>query len=176
MEMEDTKSLLNHRQSIKDNKNSFIQDKERAISNMSSHIWTWVKTENPNIKKSNQIKKLLQEISILIFESQDQKPLFQFGEDIKSWNRPIDWHYNYIRYEIGHKTPRNAGGTSHPENLCYMSARCNQHIQSSLEMHNVIEWYFSNNKEVLERMNSLKKLYESDLWKEKLAMIQDITK
>ena len=168
--MEDTKSLHIHRQSLKDNVNSFVEDKDRAIENMTKHIWNWVKIVSPNTKK-NEIKNILFEIAYMIFDAQSQMPLFQFGEDITAWNRPGDWNYNYIRYEIGHKTPINAGGTSHPENLCFMSARCNQHIQSSLEMHNVLDWYFSNNVEVQSRINSLEELYKSDSWKEKINQI-----
>ncbi len=168
--VEETKSLRNHRESIKSNANSFFEDKARAFDNMTKHIWDWVKIVNPNVKK-NKIKNILLEIASMIFEAQGEKPLFQFGEEITAWNRPADWSYNYIRYEIGHKTPMNAGGTSHPENLCFMSARCNQHIQSSLEMHNVIDWYFSNNTEVQNRINNLEELYKSDIWKEKINQI-----
>ena len=41
---------------------------------------------------------------------------------------------DFIRYEIGHYLPRNAGGQNDPENLCFMSGRCNQHIQASLPL------------------------------------------
>jgi len=168
--MEDTKNLHSHRNAIKDNSIAFSEDKERALENMTKHIWNWVKIVSPDAKK-NQIKNYLLELAIMIFEAQGQKPLFQFGEEITAWNRPGDWNYNYIRYEIGHKTPINAGGTSHPENLCFMSARCNQHIQSSLEMHNVLDWYFSNNTEVQDRVNSLEELYKSEEWKNIIVQI-----
>ena len=114
------------------------------------------------------------DLADMIFEAQGKKPLFQFGEDIVAWNRPSYWNLNYIKYEIGHKLPVNAGGTSHPENLCYMSARCNQHIQSSLEMHNVLDWYFSHNDEVKNRLKNLDELYLSENWKQKLEEIRKI--
>ena len=148
--MEDVKNLQNHRNALKENTDSFSYDKNRAVSNMSEHIWNWVRKEYPNAKKTKNIIKIM-DLADMIFEAQGKKPLFQFGEDIVAWNRPSYWNLNYIKYEIGHKLPVNAGGTSHPENLCYMSARCNQHIQSSLEMHNVLDWYFSHNDEVKNR-------------------------
>jgi hypothetical protein len=114
------------------------------------------------------------DISSMIFEAQGNKPLFQFGNEITSWNRPSYWNLNYLKYEIGHKTPVNAGGTSHPENLCFMSARCNQHIQSSLEMNYVIDWYFSHNDEVKQRLTNLENLYRSELWNQKMHELKKI--
>ena len=75
--MEDTKSLHIHRQSLKDNVNSFVEDKDRAIENMTKHIWNWVKIVSPNTKK-NEIKNILFEIAYIIFDAQSQMPLFQY--------------------------------------------------------------------------------------------------
>jgi hypothetical protein len=65
--------------------------------------------------------------------------------------------------------PINNGGESNPENLCYMSARCNQHIQSSLPMDEVLAIYFNSNsiaKKVVDKYNNLLKLHQSEKWLE----------
>lgn len=52
------------------------------------------------------------------------------------WNSPKDWEKDYIKYEWGHLLSRNqnAATADRIENLALYSARCNQHIQTSLDV------------------------------------------
>lgn len=48
---------------------------------------------------------------------------------------------NYIRYEWGHLQSRNQNADADQlENLALYSARCNQHIQTSMDISEVREW------------------------------------
>ena len=157
--------LNEHRLSLKNNNLCFIQDKERAINNWCKHSYEFIKTKTTF--KKTEIWGTLNQMAELVWEAQEGKPLFHFlsvkNDMPMSWNRPQNGADNYIRYEIGHINPIHTGGTSHPNNLCFQSARCNQHIQSSLDIEEVI-LYFSSIHDVLERINRLKILHKSEEW------------
>jgi hypothetical protein len=86
--------------------------------------------------------KLLSEYIDFISQTQDYCPIF----DIKSiklplcWNKPIDWKYDYIRYEWGHlySKSQNPNLAYNLENLGLYSSRCNQHLQSSMDIGDVL--------------------------------------
>ena len=50
------------------------------------------------------------------------------------WNAPKNWDLNYVKYEWGHLHSRdqNPVAAHRLENLALYSARCNQHIQTSM--------------------------------------------
>ena len=53
----------------------------------------------------------------------------------------MDWDKNYIRYQWGHLRSRNQNELAHEiTNLCLQSARCNQHIQTSMDISEVESW------------------------------------
>ena len=160
--------LNQHRIDLSLNPSCFTQDKTRAIDN-------WVKESIKSYPK--KAKTILKDMALMVWEAQGGVPLFQFSGKNNlpmSWNRPQDGETNYIRYEIGHMISKNYGGTSEVENLCYQSARCNQHIQSSLLLEEVIDAYFSNNQEVLDRVDSLKTLHQSYKWFEKKKELETL--
>ena len=163
-----TGGLNEHRIQLSNNPKCFTEDKERSIKNWILQAWKWLSKSNPSVKK-NVAVPLLREMAIIVWEAQGERPLFHFdsvnGLPL-SWNRPQDGLKNYVRYEIGHMTPVNSGGLSQFENLCYQSARCNQHIQSSLSLDEVLESYFQNNQEVLDRVSSVFISHQTTRWKE----------
>ena len=154
-----------HREMLAANQSRFIEDKERAVKNWVEHAWKCARTTTTRMSKK-QATPHLREMALLVWEAQGGVPLFNFGRDgaIPCWNRPQDGLKDYIRYEIGHMDPTSNGGSSKPENLCFQSARCNQHIQSSLHMDEVVAYYFQTNNEVLERLKSLQRLHNSKGW------------
>jgi hypothetical protein len=85
------------------------------------------------------------------------------------WNAPKDWDKDYIRYEWGHLSSRNQNeGAHHIENLCLQSARCNQHIQTSMDIGEVLFWLEGSRvaeraRVVLERRQQF---FSSDGWKD----------
>jgi len=169
-----SRGLVEHREMIANNPLCFSQDKERAIKNWIEHAWKGVRG-SATLTKS-KASPILKEMALLVWEAQGGAPLFSFGrnESPVCWNSPRYGTKNYIMYEIGHMNPISNGGTSQPENLCFQSARCNQHIQSSLPMDEVIGFYFQTNEEVKARLESLQSLHKTNLWKElKASLMSD---
>lgn len=158
--------LLEHRKSLKANPLCFSQDKDRAVINWISHAWEGLKSLTS--VKASIARPILERAALMVWQAQGGKPLFHFESKVSglpmSWNRPQDGMLNYVRYEIGHMTPFDCGGSSAAENLCFQSARCNQHIQSSLPMDEILAAYFSDNAEVLQRIANLRHLYASQEW------------
>ena len=79
-----------------------------------------------------------------IFGTQDYKPFFWIVGTLPfCWNDPKDWDKDYIKFQWGHLNPRNslADGSGKVEELCLMSARCNNHIQSSLPLDDLQEYF-----------------------------------
>ncbi len=161
-----TITIMEHRTRLKNNPNSFEEHYNKARENFARYIQGYP-------------KKVKLQFADLVFQAQGRKPLFLWSSVDElpwAWNAPTrlrtkegpihTWNdIDYIRYEIGHMNPRNAGGKNEPENLCFMSGRCNQHVQASLPMEVVLRDLFSDNKEVLDRVESLKQLHNSEEWK-----------
>ena len=85
-------------------------------------------------------KELLNEYILKIFELQNRKPYFYIDSNDflpVCWNRKNNnsWALDYIKYEWGHIESVKA----HPEkksnldNLCLVSGRCNDELQSGLD-------------------------------------------
>ena len=162
-----TITITEHRTRLKNNPNAFEEHYQRARGNF-----------------ANMFKGYPREIRLqfadLVFEAQGRKPLFHWsGIDGLpwAWNDAKKLHTkngiihtwndcDYIRYEIGHMNPRNAGGKDEPKNLCFMSGRCNQHVQASLPLDIVLRDLFPDNNEVQNRVANLKKLHNSKRWKD----------
>ena len=84
------------------------------------------------------------------------------------WNAPKDWDKDFIRYEWGHLHSRNQNESAHDvENLCLQSARCNQHVQTSMDITEVIGWL--EGSRVAERVRIVldrrRRLFDSQVWK-----------
>jgi hypothetical protein len=126
-------------------------------------------------------KSVRLQMADLVFDAQGRKPLF-YHKSITTglpmvWNDPKilnlkegkhhTWNdCDFFRYEIGHKVPKNSDGKDDPENLCFMSGRCNQHIQSSLSLDEIMDNTFCFNDEIKDRVSALKNLYNSEEWKQ----------
>ena len=163
--------LYKHRQMLAANNSCFLQDKDRAIKNWISHSWSY--TKDKVLGNKRHYHNLLEDMAEMVWEAQDGKPLFQFESSSglpMSWNRPQNGEEDYIRYEIGHINPKLSGGNSHPNNLTFQSARCNQHIQSSLGLDEVT-LYFASIPEVTDRINRVFQLHSSIAWKQKLSKL-----
>ena len=80
----------------------------------------------------------LEKVIRLLFDAQDRRPMFHVeGTELPlCWNSPRDWDKDYVKYEWGHLLSRNQNAPdSQPlQNLGLYSARCNQHIQASLDV------------------------------------------
>lgn len=158
-------TLAEHRQMLLANPDRYILDRERACENWTRHGYSFFRKEIKTNKAKSKLRGLLRTMADLVFDAQCCRPLFEIEDKAYAWNSPKNFSDNYIRYEVGHLNPRNAGGLSLPENLCFQSARCNQHIQSALPIDEVL-FLIGHHDEIAERLSSLNKLHASNRWVE----------
>ena len=124
-------TLLDHRKNLLNNPNRYIQDKERAIKQFAETSYKFYGSCGKNKKL---LIKLLEKLGNLVFENQENKPIYEYQDTLpRAWNSPMNggWKINHIKWEIGHLISLNQGGSNNPENLSFQSARCNQHIQKT---------------------------------------------
>ncbi len=111
-----------------------------------------------------------EDIVLALLETQNRKPFFWIRAKLPfCWNHVKDWNLDFIKYEWGHINPRNSAALANQdiiENLCLMSARCNNHIQSSLPMDEVRKLFGKSTAG--ERIDSVlkkrKALFKSRRW------------
>lgn len=89
-----------------------------------------------SIKLSNKeriefVKKLL--------EKQQDTCAFAGGDDKYCWNEPKDKELKHLKLQWGHKLPRSHGDEAHElDNLILLCARCNNNIQKSRSLNQLI--------------------------------------
>ncbi len=137
--MRTMKSLLQHRQELAANPAVYTQDLERAARTLLIHL----KAAGYGYMTLKRGKAERIEFVRLIFRAQGERPFLHIEAPLPYfWNSPYrdDWRFNYIRYEWGHLRSKNQNQAAalHFENLCLMSARCNQQIQSSMNINELL--------------------------------------
>jgi len=167
-------TLLEHRKNLLKNKNRYIEDKERAVTNFANTAY--ISCGNCGRKKKDLIT-LFKELGYLLFENQKGIPIYEYQDTLpRAWNSPQcgGWKIDYIRWEIGHLISKNQGGTNIPENLSFQSARCNQHIQTSMNYFETTE--YNCKEEVKNRIDNIFILHKSKEWLEIKERINSIIK
>ena len=167
-------SLLQHRNNLLNNPDRYIIDKERAIKQFADTAYKYY--GSCGVKKKLLIP-LLKQLGNLVFENQENKPIYEYQDALpRAWNSPMNggWKVNYIKWEIGHLISINQGGLNNPENLSFQSARCNQHIQTSMNYYETTE--YNCKKEVTNRLDCLFVLHKSKAWCDILEKINSIIK
>lgn len=97
--------------------------------------------------KSERIEKIKE-----ILRTQKQTCAFGDGDDSHCWNHPRNTKLPYLKLEWGHKIPTVHGSISQKEsNLILLCARCNNQIQSSRTIAELIP-------ELEHKLKALKKL------------------
>lgn len=161
-------TLNEHRTNLSQNSDCYIYDifydTERIIN-------TFV----PHIKKAGfsgiSFKKnydLLKSIIFSFFEMQENRPFFHVeGTELPlCWNSPKDWDKNYIKYEWGHihSINQNQKNAHSIKNLGLYSARCNQHIQSSLDVQELMIYGGILATRISSVLTKRRFLFESEKW------------
>ena len=115
----------------------------RLETTLASHL------RKMNIKKNKQerndfVKKILKE--------QQNVCAFADGDGKYCWNHPKDKNLDFVKLEWGHKIPRDKGDIAYfEENLILLCARCNNQIQTSKTIEELIP-------ELEHKLKALKKL------------------
>jgi len=167
-------TIEQHRSNLLNNPSRYIEDKERAIDRFAETSYKFYGSCGKNKKK---LISLLKELANLVFESQEHKPIYEYQDALpRAWNSPMNggWKINYIKWEIGHLISLNQGGLNNPENLSFQSARCNQHIQTSMNYFETTE--YNCKEEVKNRIDNLFILHKSKEWNNILENINAIIK
>ncbi len=173
--IQNTLNLKKHRQNILNfGEDAYTMDISRCY-----------KSVIPHLKKAGYQKvtwkrcpDLLTKYVDLIFKCQDSRPFFHIHIENClpfCWNSPAKkgWDLNYIKYEWGHINSINQNNDlAHSENnLCLQSARCNQHIQSSLNVDELIQYGGELEVVIRKNLSNREKLFASNEWQELLKCL-----
>lgn len=166
IDADQTRTLRAHREELARNPTAYHTDIARVQETVVHHL---KKCGFARITRT-RCAALVDQFVDAIFDTQNRLPFFHIDSDLPyCWNRPNDWDKNYIRYEWGHLSSRNQNESAHHiENLCLQSARCNQHIQTSMDIEEVLFWL--DGSRVAERVRTVlerrRQLFGSDRWKD----------
>ncbi len=159
--------LIDHRQIIQNNPNAYVTDiiGDRLVGTLVNHI----KDQFKDTRFTTDKKLIVKELIVLIFESQDKRPFFHVeGTELPlCWNRPADWDCDYIKYEWGHLLSKNQNPDklNSIENLGLYSARCNQHIQSSMNIQELMVYGGLISTRISNVLTKRRALFETSKWK-----------
>lgn len=150
------------------NPKAYTIDIERCYETVVKHL------KDAGYKKLTYKREpeLIKSFVHFIFAAQNNKPFFHIESESNlpfCWNSPAKggWDIDYIKYEWGHLYSRNQNGdAAHSiENLCLQSARCNQHIQSSMNVTELRSYGGKLETIININLSSREKLFSSDEWK-----------
>ena len=167
--------LIDHRRALADNISAYTYELEdgnieRLVKSLIPHL----KFYGYNITFGNSFSEL-SEIIRLLFEVQDERPFFHVeGTELPlCWNSPRDWDKNYIKYEWGHLRSRNQDrdNVNKLENLGLYSARCNQHIQTSMHIEELMVYGGILAQRISNVLTARRNLFESEKWRELITKI-----
>jgi len=130
--------LRAHRTSLATNPAAFEADLPRLPSTLVPHLRR-CGYRRIGIRAA---RPLVEEVIERLFEAQGRRPLFHVDEALPyCWNAPKHWPRDHILYEWGHLRSRNQNEDAEQlDNLALCSARCNQHIQTSMDIGEVQAW------------------------------------
>jgi hypothetical protein len=141
------------------------------IENLIKHI----KASDVSVSPRKHVLSLAKAIALL-FEAQDQRPIFHVkGTELPlCWNRVVDCDKPYIKYEWGHLRSKN----QNPEDvvgladLALYSARCNQHIQSSMNIEELMIYGGVLAQRISNVLTKRRVLFVSQEWQSVIAELR----
>lgn len=165
--------LIEHRRIIESSNHAYTKDIESG--RLSSTIKNHIKHDFPNVRFTSEKKVILNRVVQLLFETQDMRPFFHVeGTELPlCWNRPADWDCDYIKYEWGHLLSQNQNPDSRGsvENLGLYSARCNQHIQSSMNIQELMVYGGLIAQRISNVLTKRRLLFASAEWKDLIVKL-----
>ena len=171
--MRTLKSLLQHRQELVANPMCYSCDLPRTVETLLPHLKVAGYTRMTARRGKSERTELVRHI----FRAQGERPFFHIESTLPyCWNSPYrdNWRFNYIRYEWGHlrSINQNQGEAFHIENLCLMSARCNQHIQSSMNVEELLEYEGKLADVIRKNLAARQQLFSSAEWRDLLQRLE----
>jgi hypothetical protein len=165
-------TLIEHRRALAHNQDAYtyeiVHNSARLIENLTKHI----RAPGVSVSPRKHVLSLAKAIALL-FEAQDQRAIFHVeGTELPlCWNRPIDWDKPYIKYEWGHLRSKN----QNPDDvvgladLALYSARCNQHIQSSMNIEELMVYGGVLAQRISNVLTKRRVLFASQDWQNVIA-------
>lgn len=169
--------LIEHRQALANNPNAYTYEIEHNIDRL-------VSTLIPHLRYSG-IKLSLRKHSVALanivttlFDVQDKTPIFHVeGTELPlCWNSPGDWDKNYIKYEWGHLRSKNQNPTQTLgiEDLALYSARCNRHIQSSMNIEELMIYGGILEHRIRSVIAKRQSLFASNIWHDEIEKLREV--
>lgn len=159
--------LLDHRRAIADNPHAYLYEIEMNLPRLTNTLISHLRPHGISVKKHS---KIVFQMIELIFDAQDQRPIFHVeGTELPlCWNSPKDWEKNYIKYEWGHLRSKNQNQSDifGIENFALYSARCNQHIQSSMNIEELMIYGGILAQRISNVLTNRRKLFASQIWQD----------
>jgi len=166
--------LIEHRQVINGNPEAYETDlrSDRLVKSVINHI----RQDFSEVRFDQKKKAILKEIVCLLFEAQEHRPFFHVeGTELPlCWNRPSDWNIRYIKYEWGHLLSQNQmpEKSSSIENIGLYSARCNQHIQSSMNIQELMVYGGLLAQRISNVLTNRRILFASKKWQDLITELK----
>ena len=134
--------------------------------------------QKAKLKKFN-LSHLSEQLIKLLFKAQNNKPFFHIEKSPlpMCWNAPKDWDKDYIKYEWGHLHSHNQLSDNYTEtfeNTCLQSARCNQHIQTSMDIDELLIYGGELSQVIHRNLESRAKLFSSQEWIDIVGQLQTL--
>lgn len=167
--------LIDHRKALSLNPDAYSYElKDENIKRLVKTLVPHLKNSGLKVSPSKNFDELSQIIKLL-FHVQDDRPLFHVeGTEMPlCWNSPKYWGNDYIKYEWGHLRSQNQAEdkANKLENLGLYSARCNNHIQTSMHIEELMVYGGILAQRISNVLTARRKLFESEHWQ---SLVQKI--
>jgi hypothetical protein len=162
--------LSDHRRALHRNPRAYEEDIETGIGGLVTRLADYLRKDGELQINLKRHRKVLQRAVQLIFDAQDRRPMFHVeGTELPlCWNHPKNWHIDYIKYEWGHLKSLNQEPQANRtiRSFALYSARCNNHIQTSLHLEELMVYGGILAQRIASVLTSRRKLFESKEWRE----------
>ncbi len=167
--------LSDHRQALANNTAAYTYEIEHNIDRLVSTLIPHLRTSGVKLSRKKH-RDVLANIIAMFFDAQEKTPIFHVeGTELPlCWNSPRDWDKNYIKYEWGHLRSKNQNPTLLPgiENFALYSARCNKHIQSSMNIEELMIYGGILAQRVSNVLTKRRILFASKIWRDEIEKLK----
>lgn len=176
--MTEKTKLIDHRRVLAANPDAYTYEfQEAQIIRLVKTLVTHIKKAGYRVTPSKSFDVLAGAIRLL-FQAQDNRPFFHVeGTELPlCWNSPRDWDKDYIKYEWGHLRSRNQSPEREHdiENLGLYSARCNQHIQTSMHIEELMVYGGILAQRISNVLTARRMLFESEEWNKLIKNMREM--
>jgi hypothetical protein len=165
-----TNKLFEHRRAIAKNPAAYTFEIDHNIDRLTRTLIPYIRFSGFKAKKHSLV---LSRMIVMLFEAQEQRPIFHVeGTELPlCWNSPGDWDKDCIKYEWGHLKSKNQNPTDifGIENFALYSARCNKHIQSSMNIEELMVYGGILAQRISNVLTKRRNLFASQVWHAAIA-------